>query len=79
MTDDFHSLRLKLLLGLSGALFLCPLRHSQPLIPRLCRKTPSLSQQPQDKNQQMFANLPKTPYLCQRKQAITPVTAKQEV
>ena len=24
----------------------------------------------------MFANLPKTPYLCQRKQAITPVTAK---
>ena len=42
----------------------------------ICRKSPTLSQQPQDKNQQMFANLPKTPYLCQRKQAITPVTAK---
>ena len=24
----------------------------------------------------MFAHFPKTPYLCQRKQAITPVTAK---
>ena len=42
----------------------------------LCRKSFTLSQQTQDKNQQMFANLPKTPYLCQRKQAITPVTAK---
>jgi len=63
----------------SGGLFFMPFTTLTTLHLLICRKTPSLSQQPQDKNQQMFANLPKTPYLCQRKQAITPVTAKQEV
>jgi len=52
------------------------LRQDSTALLAFCRNLLPLSQQPQDKNQQMFANLPKTPYLCQRKQAITPVTAK---
>jgi hypothetical protein len=55
------------------------LRQDSTALLAFCRNLLPLSQQPQDKNQQMFAHLPKTPYLCQRKQAITPVTAKQEV
>jgi flagellar biosynthesis/type III secretory pathway chaperone len=47
-----------------------------PLIPLLCRKSLPLSQQPLAKISKIFAHFPKTPYLCQRKQAITPVTAK---
>ena len=52
------------------------LRHDSAALLAICRRVILESQQPQAKNQQLFAHLPKPPYLCQRKQAITPVTAK---
>ena len=43
---------------------ICTLRHAPAPSPPLCRRLPPLSPQPQSKVPQIFAHLPKPPYLC---------------
>ena len=52
------------------------LRHDSAVSLAFCRRLLQVSQKLQSKVCIIFAHLPKSPYLCQRKQAITPVTAK---